>query len=571
MLDAARSADTQRAEPFAASAEEGEQSQQATTQESADMLHSAADRRDAVRSLGAAAVTLLAARSLGEGDAAAKGKQKNRDHGDAKAAKKKKRRKGKRGAMGATGPTGPTGPAGGGTGGGPTGPTGPTGDDGTAGATGPTGPTGPSALSDPVFPDNLFRVTGDQDPSKELAFEVDGLTAATTRTLTVPDADTTIVGTDVVQTLTNKTLQAASGAVNAAIIKAAPSQSAPLVMLQDNSGGELARINMDDGFNTWVGNGAGQAITTGIANTALGYQALLNNTSGTTNTGLGNSTLFFNTSGISNTALGNWALVSNTNGDGNTAAGHQALFNNTSGSSNVALGRNALLDNRSGSNNTAVGEGALRFNFNNYINTTGVGANSVVTGDHQVQLGGIINGIGPTTYVYGSVQDRSDLRDKADVRDTQLGLGFIQALRPVDFRWDLRDAYRPEPPAAPGPEATEAEQTSYKSALAAWQEASTLANLTHDGTHTRTRFHHGLIAQEVAEVIARTGIDFGGYQDHAVKGGDDVLSLGYAEFIAPLIKAVQELAAENTRIRERLKALEGDGPLRRSETPSDDA
>ncbi|MGH2615508.1 MAG: hypothetical protein ACRDJC_09740, partial [Thermomicrobiales bacterium] len=48
-----------------------------------------------------------------------------------------------------------------------------------------------------------------------------------------------------------------------------------------------------------------------------------------------------------------------------------------------------------------------------------------------------------------------------------------------------------------------------------------------------------------------------------VKGGDDVLSLGYEEFIAPLIKAVQELAArnedlaaENARILERLTALE---------------
>ncbi len=95
------------------------------------------------------------------------------------------------------------------------------------------------------------------------------------------------------------------------------------------------------------------------------------------------------------------------------------------------------------------------------------------------------------------------------------------------------------------------------------EEASRLGNLTHDGSKTRTRFHHGLIAQEVAEVIAQTGVDFGGYQDHAANGGDDVLALGYDEFIAPLIKAVQELAArndelaaENARVRERLSALE---------------
>jgi hypothetical protein len=39
-------------------------------------------------------------------------------------------------------------------------------------------------------------------------------------------------------------------------------------------------------------------------------------------------------------------------------------------------------------------------------------------------------------------------------------------------------------------------------------------------------------------------IDFGGFQDHSVKGGDDVLTLGYIELIAPLIKAVQEQQAQ---------------------------
>jgi hypothetical protein len=55
--------------------------------------------------------------------------------------------------------------------------------------------------------------------------------------------------------------------------------------------------------------------------------------------------------------------------------------------------------------------------------------------------------------------------------------------------------------------------------------------------------------------MAKTGIDFGGYQDHRVKGGDDVLSLGYEELIAPLIKAVQELAARNDELAARNEAL----------------
>jgi trimeric autotransporter adhesin len=140
----------------------------------------------------------------------------------------------------------------------------------------------------------------------------------------------------------------------------------------------------------------------------------------------------------------------------------------------------------------------------------------------------------------------------------------VRALRPVDFRWDLREGYRPAQPAAPDANASEAERTAYQGRLKRWAEASRLGNLAHDGSKKRTRFHHGLVAQEVADVIKRTGVDFGGYQDHAVKGGDDALSLGYEEFIAPLIKAVQELAArndamaeENARIQSRLARLEG--------------
>ena len=58
-------------------------------------------------------------------------------------------------------------------------------------------------------------------------------------------------------------------------------------------------------------------------------------------------------------------------------------------------------------------------------------------------------------------------------------------------------------------------------------------------------------SQEVKSVIDNSGIDFGGFQDHKLSGGDDVLSLGYEELIAPLIKAVQELTA-------RIDILEGD-------------
>jgi hypothetical protein len=54
--------------------------------------------------------------------------------------------------------------------------------------------------------DSQFRIAGSSDVTKLAAFEVDGFTTATTRTFTLPNATTTLVGTDVAQTLTSKTL-----------------------------------------------------------------------------------------------------------------------------------------------------------------------------------------------------------------------------------------------------------------------------------------------------------------------------------------------------------------------------
>ena len=78
--------------------------------------------------------------------------------------------------------------------------------------------------------------------------------------------------------------------------------------------------------------------------------------------------------------------------------------------------------------------------------------------------------------------------------------------------------------------------------------------VTKDGSRKRNRYHHGLIAQEVKSVSDSLGIDFAGYQDHKVNGGGDVLSIGYTELIAPMIKAMQELAAENAQLKARLDA-----------------
>jgi hypothetical protein len=94
----------------------------------------------------------------------------------------------------------------------------------------------------------------------------------------------------------------------------------------------------------------------------------------------------------------------------------------------------------------------------------------------------------------------------------------------------------------------------YETAYEAWVPTQDLSGITHDGTHKRSRKHHGLIAQEVKQAIDALGVDFGGYQDHSIAGGQDVRSVGYQELIAPMIKAIQEQQALISDLQNRLTA-----------------
>ena len=222
------------------------------------------------------------------------------------------------------------------------------------------------------------------------------------------------------------------------------------------------------------------------------------------------------------TAIGARSLEQLTSGNNNTAVGSSSIRSITTGVNNVALGSQTLRESLSGNNNTALGYYSLVLNQDGSNNTaysscTGLGANTYVSGSNQVQVGGT----GTTTYAYGAVQDRSDIRDKADIEDTPLGLDFICKINPVQYRWDYRDDY-----------------------IVVDEETSEVTILEKDGSKKRSRLHQGVIAQQVKEVIDELGVDFGGYQDHSLNGGCDVKSIGYQEFIPPLIKAIQELKAE---------------------------
>ena len=83
--------------------------------------------------------------------------------------------------------------------------------------------------------------------------------------------------------------------------------------------------------------------------------------------------------------------------------------------------------------------------------------------------------------------------------------------------------------------------------------------------HQRTNF--GLLGQQVKETLSKLGLnynDFSGYQDKEEEHGpsgwkpsyheeDKTISVAYDDFIAPLIKSVQELSAEVDSLKAQLK------------------
>ncbi|MFM9106554.1 MAG: hypothetical protein ACKOWF_07630 [Chloroflexota bacterium] len=503
------------------------------------------------------------------------------------------------GITGSTGPTGITGPTGaaatgatGATGAAATGPTGAaaTGPTGVTGPAGPTGPaaTGPTGLAGPTGPTSVAN--GPTLPTAAIQYNRGGVFYGESNLRWFYSGESVrlrIANTD--------------GPTGATVVRiiGATGQVGPLLQLVDSNGGEMARFtapsattffigdraglnstaanniaigalslqnatgtrNVAIGLNsmqaaTTAGNNVGvgastlTAITTGLRNTAIGDRAMQTATTDTSSVAIGNQALQTANGGTENIAIGHVALNALTTGTLNSVVGSQAGIALTTGSGSVAIGYRSLNAATTGNYSTALGYLALV--SGNYTNATGVGANSAVTGNNQVQLGDSAT----TTYAYGAVQNRSDARDKADIRDTVLGLDFIRALRPVDFRWDYREDYRPAPPQPPDPAANASAWAAHARGMAAWRQAASPGALTPDGSRKRNRYHHGLIAQEVRDLLAARGIDFGGYQDHSLKGGEDVLSLGYEEFIGPIIKAIQDLAEEHAALRDRIARLE---------------
>ena len=125
--------------------------------------------------------------------------------------------------------------------------------------------------------------------------------------------------------------------------------------------------------------------------------------------------------------------------------------------------------------------------------------------------------LGSSSYRWGTLYasnatNTSDRNEKNTIKESDLGLDFICKLKPVSYKWNQKE-----------------------------------------GEDLDTKTHYGLISQDVEEAVIETGKtldDFGAID----KPEGDAMGLSYNEFISPLVKAVQELSAENTALKARLDA-----------------
>jgi hypothetical protein len=126
-------------------------------------------------------------------------------------------------------------------------------------------------------------------------------------------------------------------------------------------------------FTTAEGCDALKFVTSGSANTALGWRSLYDAFGASFNTAAGAGTLVLNR-GDANTAVGTAALILNAQGTRNTAVGAAAMVQNRGdetgmGSFNGAVGAFALNNNETGFSNNAMGDSAMFRNMAGAANT----------------------------------------------------------------------------------------------------------------------------------------------------------------------------------------------------------
>jgi trimeric autotransporter adhesin len=370
-----------------------------------------------------------------------------------------------------------------------------------------------------------------------------------------------------------------------------------------DSGGEntslgygILTASANSAENTAMGWKAGSTAD-GAQNTAMGSQALMNNTVAY-NTALGAHALIYNTVGLENTAVGTDALFENLTGgynsalgcnalfynlsDYNTGIGEAALYSNSSGTANTALGSEALSETINSSYNTAVGYFAGHFfdngynnvfvgantgvNADGYYNVIAVGQGTICTASSQARFGNTAtNSIGG----YANWTNFSDGRYKKNMKENVIGLDFIMRLRPVTYNLDVSSIQAHLSTGNTQRATSSASRQTHGESRPAGSAHSRPAALFPDATmpqtvsgnpsmqqaiaQRETDILSGFSAQEVEKAAKDAGYEFSGVDKP--KNASDFYGLRYADFVVPLVKAVQEQQQMIKDLQKEIEAL----------------
>ncbi|KAB8063707.1 tail fiber domain-containing protein [Janthinobacterium violaceinigrum] len=172
-------------------------------------------------------------------------------------------------------------------------------------------------------------------------------------------------------------------------------------------------------------------------------------------------------------------------------------------------------------------------------------AYDIVPGDGSANLGRSTH-IGTAwrnIYSQTAVTIISDERDKEEIQDSDLGLDFILALRPVRYRMKIANTLLSKGAEMPGPYRPFADPVMH-------EEIRTPVR--------GVRNHYGFIAQEVRESLGNS--DSAIWVQHDPSDPESQQALRYEELLAPIVGAVQELhsmtqslRAEVAEVRQQLK------------------
>lgn len=348
--------------------------------------------------------------------------------------------------------------------------------------------------------------------------------------------------------------------------------------------GQLAlQANTTGNSNTAIGRRAMYTNTTAGFQTAVGYHSLYTCNGGLENVAVGANSVALTTTGSYNVGVGTNSLYDNTTGSYNVGIGYDALTNNTTATHNVAVGFRAgngittggdivVVGNYAGytgigTRSVAVGYSA-GYNCTGSGNTligmnTGQGSYPLTSGSNCTMIGYLArpsgtlgnannenvfgmnmsaNGTNTTTLGAGgsglyashgsnSWTSISDERYKKDIVDSEVGLSFINDLRPRNFKWKTCGEVPDDTPR--------------------YEEDSD--ELLHPNL---TGVMHGFIAQEVKAVIDNHS-EVPNNQLIWKQDPDGIQGLAEGELVPALVKAIQELSAKNDALEARITELEG--------------